>query len=120
MNKWFYTDDLQICRKEKGGYEFIEFTQADDDVFLLSEREKIIIANWKDSDGEWDADAISIIKGYYRSLDGLRKCGYSEEDEEQVVAECIYEQTITLAHTLPFSKAEAEKYLEKIMKGELI
>ena len=37
MSNWYRTDDLQICRKlDKFTYEFIEFTQAEDDLWISS------------------------------------------------------------------------------------
>ena len=115
MSKWFKTDDLQICKHEKDGvYEFVEFNQADENMFLLSEQDKIIIANWKDSDGEWDADAIYYIECYYKSLDELRKL-VRKEDEEQIVAEILYEQTSVLADDDPMTESEAEAYLSNFL-----
>ena len=39
MNKWFYTDDMQICRKVKDGvFELVEFSEADDKYFYQSVR----------------------------------------------------------------------------------
>lgn len=117
MGKWIKTDDLQICRKVKDGiYELVEFSECDNEFYLV-ERDKIILVNWKDSDGEWDSDAQNIIKTYYKSLDGMRTC-VSPEDEEQIVAEMIYECESSLANEMPMSYEEAEEYLEMIMNGE--
>ena len=120
-NEWFYTDDYQICRKVKEGvYEFIEFNQVDD--LMISSRDKVIVANWKDSDGEWDNDTISIIQSYYGSLyyetlyEMRRRV--NKEDEEQIVAEMIFESTSCFDDdSLELSEEEAEKYLDGFVYG---
>ena len=117
MGKWFYTDDMQICRKVKNGvFELVEFSEADD-MYFLAEQQKIILVNWKDSNGEWNADAKSIIKSYYQSLEGLRAC-VRPEDEDQIVAEMIYECTSSLTDEMPMSEKEAVEYLDRIVEGE--
>lgn len=117
MGKWFYTDNMQICRKVKDEvFELVEFSEADGKYFL-SERQKIILADWKDPDGKWDANAKSIIKSYYQSLEGLRAC-VRPEDEDQIVAEMIYECTSSLADEMPMTEKEAVEYLDKIVEGK--
>ncbi len=120
MKKFIRTDDMQLLRKVKDGvFELCEFSNSGDD-YLFS-YDKIIIANWKDSDSEWDSDAISIIKSYYKSLDDLRKSVSSKEEEEQIVAEMLFEQTSQLGHDMPvMTEAEAEKYLDDIINGKVV
>ena len=118
MSKWFYTDDMQICRKVKDGvFELVEFSECDERYFL-SEKMTIILKDWKDSNGEWNRDAQSIIKSYYWSLDGMREL-VRPEDEDQYVAEMIYECTSSLADELPMTEKEAEEYLEKIINNKI-
>lgn len=117
MSKWFYTDDMQICHKVKRGvFELVEFSECDERYFL-SEKMTIILKDWKDSDGEWDVDAKSIIKSYYQSLEGLRAF-VRPEDEDQIVAEMIYECTSSLADEMPMSEKKAVEYLDRIVEGE--
>ena len=118
MDKWFKTDDMQICRKVKDGvFELVEFSECDER-YYLAEKMTIILKDWKDSNGEWNRDAQSIIKSYYGSLDGMRKF-VRLQDEDQIVAEMIYECTSSLADELSMTEKEAEEYLDRIMKGEL-
>ncbi len=116
--EWIKTDDLQICRKVKDGvYQLAEFSQTDDD-FLFS-YDEVITANYKDSDGEWDADAISDIKSCYGSLEEMREL-VRKEDEEQIVAEIIFECRSQLdPDVAAMTEEEAEKYLEDIMSGKI-
>ena len=114
--EWFYTDDYQICRKlDKYTYEFLEFNQADD--LMISSTDTIDIRNWKDSNGEWNNEAKRIINSYYKSLDNMRK-NVSAEIEDQIVAECIFEQTSSFnSASLSMTEEEAEKYLDNIVNG---
>ena len=114
MDKWFYTDDMQICRKIKDGvFELVEFSECNGK-YYLAEQQKIILADWKDSNGEWNTDAQQIIKTYYKSLDGLRSV-VKPEDEDQIVAEMIYECTSSLADELSMTEKEAREYLKRII-----
>ncbi len=109
---------MQICRKKKDGvYQLAAFSQADDD-FLFS-YDEVITANHKDSDGKWDADAISDIKSCYGSLEEMREL-VRKEDEEQIVAEIIFECRSQLDPDVDaMTEEEAEKYLEDIMNGNI-
>lgn len=122
---WFYTDDMQICRRIKNDiYEFAEFTQADTNVFCFSQG-KINLYYWKNDNGEWNNEAISIINSYYKSLEELRfnidDCLSITEKydfENQMVAEMIFEQTSLLDMEMKaMTLSEAENYLENIVCG---
>lgn len=118
-NQWFFTDDFQICRqRHKGVYEFVEFNQVDD--LMIQSEDKVIIANYKDSDGEWDADAISCITAFYKDLDELKR-NYSDEDSQnQIIAECIFEASSQFnMDSLTLSEDEAKKYLQDIVDGKV-
>ena len=118
-NQWFFTDDFQICRqKHKGVYEFVEFNQVDD--LMIQSEDKVIVANYKDSNGEWDVDAISIIKMYYKDLYELKRNYPDEESQNQIVAECIFESSSPLnSDSLAFSEDGARKWLEDIVDGKV-
>lgn len=118
MEEWFATDDFQICRKlDKFTYEFIEFNQADD--LMISSTDTIDIRDWKDSDGEWNKEAQSIIATYYGSLAEMREL-VSPNEEEQIVAECLFEQTSSFdADSLSMSEDEAGQYLDDIVAGKI-
>lgn len=75
------------------------------------------MANWKDSDGEWNRDAQSIIAAYYWSLNGMREF-VRPEDEDQIVAEMIYECTSSLADEMSMTEKEAREYLERIINNK--
>jgi hypothetical protein len=117
--EWFFTDDFQICRqRHKGVFEFVEFNQVDD--LMIQSEDKIIVANYKDSDGEWDADAISCITGFYKDLDELKRNYPDEESQNQVVAECIFESSSQFnSDSLTLSENEARKWLEDIVNGKV-
>lgn len=117
--EWFHTDDYQICRKVgKTSYEFIEFNQVDD--LMLSSTGIIDVTDYKDENGNWNNDADSVIRSYYRSIEELRKF-VPPEDEDQIVAECLFEcgsQFSTGSKTM--SEEEAEQYLDDIVDGKII
>ena len=117
--KWFFTDDFQICRqRHKGVYEFVEFNQVND--LMIQSEDKVIVANYKDSDSEWDADAISIIKSYYKDLDELKRNYPDEESQNQIVAECIFENSSQFnSDSLTLSEDEAREWLEDIVNGKV-
>ena len=94
--EWFHTDDYQICRKVgKTSYEFIEFNQVDD--LMLSSTGIIDVTDYKDENGNWNNDADSVIRSYYRSIEELRSTGSKTMSEE-----------------------EAEQYLDDIVDGKII
>ena len=117
--EWFHTDDYQICRKVgRTSYEFIEFNQADD--LMLSSTGIIDVTDYKDENGNWNNDAESVIRSYYRSIEELRK-SVPPENEDQIVAECLFEcgsQFSTGSKMM--SEEEAEQYLDDIVDGKII
>ena len=118
-NQWFFTDDFQICiQRHKGVYEFVEFNQVDD--LMIQSEDKIIVANYKDSDGEWDADAISCITGFYKDIDELKRNYPDEDSQNQIVAECIFESSSQFnIDSLTLSEDEAREWLEDIVNGKV-
>ncbi len=118
-NRWIRLSDLKIGRKPKKGiYEFIEFNSCGNDYIASSD--KIIIANHKNSDNEWDADAISDIKSTYGSLKELRRQFPDKSDEEEAVADSIFICRSKYADDIDvMSEEEAEQYLDDIVAGNL-
>ncbi len=118
-NRWIRLSDMKIGRKpKKEVYEFIEFNNYGDD--YIASNDKIIIANHKDSDGEWDADAISDIKSIYGSLEELRRQFPNKSDEEEAVAESIFVCRSKYADYIDvMSEEEAEQYLDDVVAGNL-
>lgn len=115
--KWFRTDDFQICRQlKKNIYEFIEFNGADD--LMISSSDIVDLSNYRDADtGEWNKEAQNILSAYYSSLQDLRES--AGDDEDQIVAECIFEQTSFFDETsLQMSEDEAYQYLDNIIAGK--
>ena len=112
----FFTDDFQICRKfDKTSYEFIEFNQVDD--LMISSSDIIDVRQYKDENGEWDKETLDIISTYYSNLEELRR-NVGVDDEDQIVAECIFEQTSSFdSDSLSMTEEEAEKYLDNIVNG---
>ena len=119
MSNWYRTDDLQICRKlDKFTYEFIEFTQAEDDLWISSTG-TVDIRKWRDKDGKWTNEAYNYITCYFHNLEDLSDCAGNPENEEQIVAECIFEQTSQFdPDSLEVTQEYAEQYLEDILNGK--
>ena len=118
IGDWFFTDDFQICRKfDKTSYEFIEFNQIDD--LMISSSDIIDVRQYKDENGEWDKETITIIGSYYANLEELRK-NVGPDDEDQIVAECIFEQTSQFDYnSKQMTEDEASQYLQDIVEGKI-
>lgn len=118
VGDWFFTDDFQICRKfDKTSYEFIEFNQVDD--LMISSSDIIDVRQYKDENGEWDKETITIIGYYYANLEELRK-DVGPDDEDQIVAECIFEQISQFDYnSKQMTEDEASQYLQDIVEGKI-
>lgn len=118
IGDWFFTDDFQICRKfDKTSYEFIEFNQVDD--LMISSSDIIDVRQYKDKNGEWDKETITIIGYYYANLEELRK-DVGPDDEDQIVAECIFEQMSQFDYnSKQMTEDEASQYLQDIVEGKI-
>lgn len=118
IGDWFFTDDYQICRKfDKTSYEFIEFNQVDD--LMISSSDIIDVRQYKDKNGKWDKETITIIGYYYANLEELRK-NVGPDDEDQIVAECIFEQMSQFDYnSKQMTEDEASQYLQDIVEGKI-
>lgn len=118
QSEWYYTDDYQICRKiDQTTYEFIEFNQVDD--LMISSNDTVDLSKYKDSKGEWTLEAQRILEAYYRNIYEFREL-VLPEDEDQVVAECIFESTSQYDDTSKeMTQEEAESYLDAIICGKI-
>lgn len=86
------TDDWQYVNKVKDGvYKCVEGRYAEDKYLLCTNT--VIIANWLDSEGNYDANCISIIEAYYDSVKDFENQYVDIEFREQVLAEMIFENT---------------------------
>lgn len=118
QSEWYYTDDYQVCRRiDKTTYEFIEFNQVDD--LMISSNDIVDLSKYKDSNGEWTLEAQHILEAYYRNRYEFREL-VPPKDEDQVVAECIFESTSQYDDTSKeMTQEEAESYLDAIVYGKI-
>lgn len=118
IGDWFFTDDFQICRKfDKTSYEFIEFNQVDD--LMISSSDIIDVRQYKDENGEWDKETLDIISTYYSDLEELRR-NVGVDDEDQIVAEYIFEQISQFDYnSKQMTEDEASQYLQDIVEGKI-
>ena len=119
MTDWIKTDDFQIYRQlDKNQYEFVEFLGCSDADSMWYSHGIVDVSEYKDADGEWNAEAQDIISSYYRDLEDLRN-NCDKEKEDQIVAECIFESYYHMYcdGKTQMSEDEAEKYLNDIMAG---
>ena len=116
---WFRTDDYQICKNlGNGEYEFIEFTGTDGQ--MISSSGTVNVNDYKDANGNWDEEALDIISTYYFDLDELRASVPNSSDEDQIVAECIFEQTSSFdSDSVTLSEDDAYAYLDDIISGKV-
>ena len=115
MNKFFKTDDLQWCRKiSDHEFEFIEVRNQ------LNPDEYDVVRGTVDVNEALNDEQIGDpTTGYYDSIDKVKE-DYGD-DWEQIVAECIFEQTLEVDLTSmgPYpSEDEAENEVEKMIKGK--
>ena len=116
---WFRTDDYQICKNlGNGEYEFIEFTGTDGQ--MISSSGTVNVNDYKDADGNWNEEALDIISTYYSDLGELRASVPNSSDEDQIVAECIFEQTGSFdSDSVTLSEDDAYAYLDDIISGKI-
>ena len=118
MSNWIKTDDLQYAKKIRNGvYEIAEARYAEDKYIVC--RSKVIIANWLDSDGNYDSDCVEIIKTYYDSAENFEEMWSDMDTRELVLAEMIFEETPydrTDKYELCSEEAIEEKLQEYIAK----
>ena len=100
-------------------YDFIEFIGADGQMFSSSGT--VNVNDYKDPDGNWNAEALDIIRTYYSDLDELRNSVSNLADEDQLVAECIFEQTSSYdSDSLTMSEDAAYTYLDDVISGRVM
>ena len=90
--KWIKTDDMQYINKIKNGlYKLVEARYAEDKYIVCCD--EVIIANWLDSDGNYDSDTKEIITAYYESVEDFENRHLDLEYREQALAEMIFQET---------------------------
>ena len=90
---WIKTDDTKYLKKLRAGvYKLVQSTELPDGNYKVC-KNTIVIANWMDSDGLYDADCRSILKSYYGSLEEFEQAYPDTEHREQVLAEMLFEST---------------------------
>lgn len=86
------TDDLQyVARTGEDSFYIIEAREAGDKHIVCNGL--VNIKNWLDSDGEYDADAVGIIKSYYESVDNFHANYTNPDTRKQILAEMFFEST---------------------------
>ena len=93
MSEWIKTDDLQYIKKKKDGIYTIVEARCVGNVYVVL-RGEVIIANWLDSDKNYNSDCKKIIESYYGSVTYFEANYSDEEFREQVLAELIFEEVL--------------------------
>lgn len=90
---WGKSDDNQYIKKLKDGvYRLVQSSKLPDGHFIVY-MNTIILANWMDSDGMYDADCTSIVESYYGSVESFKSEYPDPDDQQQILAEMIFEST---------------------------
>lgn len=111
---WIKTDDTQYLKKLRAGvYKLVQSTELPDGNYSVFTN-TIVIANWKDSDGLYDADCRSIIKSYYGSIEEFEDKYPALERREQVLAEMLFESTCS------YDSEETETVNDKLKAQKVI
>lgn len=115
---WIKTDDTQYLKKLRAGvYKLVQSAELPDGNYNICTN-TIVIANWMDSDGLYDADCRSILKSYYGSLEEFEDAYPDPEHREQVLAEMLFESTCDYdseeTETVD-NEMEAQKVVDKFL-----
>lgn len=90
---WGKSDDNQYIKKLRDGvYRLVQSGKMPDDSYIVY-MNTIILANWMDSDGMYDADCTSIVESYYGSVENFKSEYTDPDDQQQILAEMIFEST---------------------------
>ena len=90
---WGKSDDNQYIKKLRDGvYRLVQSDKLPDDSYIVY-MNTIILANWMDSDGMYDADCTSIVESYYGSVESFKSEYPDPDDQQQILAEMIFEST---------------------------
>lgn len=111
---WIKTDDTQYLKKLRAGvYKLIQSTELPDGNYSVFTN-TIVIANWMDSDGMYDANCRSIMKSYYGSIEKFEDKYPDPEHREQVLAEMLFESTCS------YDSEETETVNDKLKAQKVI
>ena len=109
---WIKTDDTQYLKKLRAGvYKLVQSTELPDGNYSVFTN-TIVIANWMDSDGMYDANCRSIMKSYYGSIEKFEDKYPDPEHREQVLAEMLFESEETETVN---DKLKAQKVIDKFL-----
>lgn len=87
------SDDNQYIKKLKDGvYRLVQSSKLPDGYFIVY-MNTIILANWMDSDGMYDADCTSIVESFNGSVENFKSEYPDPDDQQQILAEMIFEST---------------------------
>lgn len=90
---WGKSDDNQYIKKLRDGvYRLVQSDKLPDGSYIAY-MNTIILANWMDSDGMYDADCTSIVESYYGSVENFKSEYPDPDDQQQILAEMIFEST---------------------------
>ena len=90
---WGKSDDNQYIKKLRDGvYRLVQSDKLPDGSYIVY-MNTIILANWMDSDGMYDADCTSIVESYYGSVENFKSEYPDPDDQQQILAEMIFEST---------------------------
>lgn len=90
---WGKSDDNQYIKKLKDGvYRLVQSSKLPDGYFIVY-MNTIILANWMDSDGMYDADCTSIVESFNGSVENFKSEYTDPDDQQQILAEMIFEST---------------------------
>lgn len=111
---WIKTDDTQYLKKLRAGvYKLVQSTELPDGNYSVFTN-TIVIANWMDSDGMYDANCRSIMKSYYGSIEKFEDKYPNPEHREQVLAEMLFESTCS------YDSEETETVNDKLKAQKVI
>lgn len=110
--KFVQTDDLQyMTKKSDDTFYFIEAREDDEDTYVICTGH-IDISDYLDSNGEYDADAVSLIHSYYGSVKDFEENYPNKNDRKQLFAEMCFESIPH--HELDFWTVETDNPEQEI------
>ena len=113
---WIKTDDLQyIKRTGENTFDLVEARYLMDDIYWICYDSKNVSEYFKH--GKITKEGFALLSSYYQDFDFFQESYPKVEDQKQILAECLFEDTIPseLEDYFPEKKRYVEERLVQYM-----
>lgn len=115
---WTRFENGQYTKKLRDGvYKFVQNVNLPFDEHLVFIN-TIVIADWTDSDGVYNADCRSIIESYYGTVENFTSWYPDLDSRKQMLAKMIFENTASHSYEASetVTESEIQKTIDKFLR----